>query len=154
MMAKLVNDNNRSTMKTVFGLIFLFVIFTNEKCNSSHEVVKCNSKIEFKNGVSKILSNGSNSLFLKLVKIKNDSRCPTGQQCIWQGEALIEFLIGTKKKSSTIILSTLKNSQTKTPNKIDTLGISISLTKLIPHPEMNKNINASNYLATISCIYL
>jgi hypothetical protein len=68
----------------------------------------------------------------------NDSRCPIGAMCVWQGEAKI-VLSFTHPLRETIELSTYDNLK-------DTLqNISVELVDVSPHPEITKSYTHKNY---------
>lgn len=70
----------------------------------------------------------------------NDSRCPVGAECIWQGTAIIQASFHENGNSHTFKISlqgypTLGNTNDTTIN-----GYRIIFTDLQPHPEVNKPV--------------
>jgi len=65
----------------------------------------------------------------------NDSRCPKGTNCIWQGEGKVTL----KVNATSFKLSTLN------PTK-DTLGYTFSLINLLPKPDISKSITNKDYV--------
>ena len=83
---------------------------------------------------------------LTILKVKNDSRCPTEVQCKWAGNA--EILIEVKHpntKASTFTLNT--NDRMESEVEID--GYYYKLIKLTPYPKLESVILQSSYKAEI-----
>ena len=74
----------------------------------------------------------SNNLLLRVESI-NDSRCPTGVDCAWQGTASVQFHFVTKKEKYDFTLTT-------SPGFNDTVieDIKIQLINVLPYPVHNK----------------
>ena len=70
----------------------------------------------------------------------NDSRCPEGVTCIWQGEARVRIAM---ENSDTLHLSTYNNMK-------DTLeGYSFELIEVSPYPVSDRTIEQEDYLVTL-----
>ncbi len=80
-----------------------------------------------------------NGIELILVEI-SDSRCPKGVNCITEGSAITTVQIKNGKDSTNIKFDT----SNKKPIQI--YGVDISLNKIHPYPEKNKQLNLNDYL--------
>jgi hypothetical protein len=79
-------------------------------------------------------------LKLQFVKVVNESRCPKGAQCIWEGQVTCLAEITLKDMQKSMVLTQLGGS----PAEMDISGYKISFT-VDPYPELNKTIKAANY---------
>lgn len=82
------------------------------------------------------------NLRVRFLTLVEDSRCPTGTQCVWAGTARIKIQVR----------SSARNAQTFDieTNGDDVMfrGYRIKLTNLTPHPANNIRINRNGYVAT------
>jgi hypothetical protein len=79
-------------------------------------------------------------------RLLSDSRCPTGAQCIQEGEAVVRiWLAKAPDQRQTLELGT-------TPNRAEgTYGAyRIKLVSLEPHPDLKRPTRASDYVATLT----
>lgn len=81
-----------------------------------------------------------------LDSIFNDSRCPTGVVCVWEGDAVAAF---TLTKSNTIRSFNL-HTNSKFQNDTIIEGIAIKLLRITPYPISNQSIDPDDYRAEIS----
>lgn len=86
----------------------------------------------------------SNDQQLKFtISIINDSRCPTGAQCIWAGEARVTIAIESPSVD-TLILST--HDKLKDTYK----NIEFELIEVSPYPNIQKEIKPEDYLVMLN----
>ena len=85
------------------------------------------------------------SASITLDSVLNDSRCPSGAQCVWAGNAEVRFVYSAGAQNSAFILNTLSNFRT------DTLvnGYRIKLVRLNPYPQLGTTIKQSEYNAEV-----
>jgi hypothetical protein len=74
-----------------------------------------------------------------------ESRCPIGVTCVWEGEAKIFFILkdgNVSKTDSTAVSGTTKK---------DTIfeNLVVEITKVDPYPEKDKAINQSDYTVSM-----
>jgi hypothetical protein len=85
-------------------------------------------------------------LKIKFVEVLEDSRCPTGVDCIWAGNAKIKVIItGYRAGSKTVELYTLGGQQ---GDQIE--GYAINFEGLNPYPQAGEAIEKSCYRASFS----
>ena len=85
------------------------------------------------------LSNGGKITFTNVV---NESRCPTGVQCVWAGTATVRFhLVPSSGGEAAEVLAVLPGGIGKDDVAnllpVDTLGVSVTLAELLPYPVAN-----------------
>lgn len=85
-------------------------------------------------------------------KVVNDSRCPTGTQCIWAGNATVAVTAMTttsRPQTLTLSLGDLRGGLTQTQQVAD---FDITLESLMPRPAPTQNPTSSS--ATLPTIQL
>jgi hypothetical protein len=85
-------------------------------------------------------------LKVKFVEVTEDSRCPTGVDCIWAGNAVVKVIItGYRAGAKTVELNTnagVKGDQLE--------GYAINLEGVTPYPKAGKPIGKASYRASFS----
>ena len=91
--------------------------------------LKINETTEIKSGETSY--NSQYGISLRVVNV-NDSRCPEGVMCVWEGNASVEFQLTTKKSEYSFTLDTHQG----TPFKSDTIieGVKYQLRNVLPYP--------------------
>lgn len=102
-----------------------------------------NKPIELKYG--EIKKNADYQISIVLDSVLNDSRCPTGAQCIWAGNAAVRFIYCSENSKVSFVLNTI--SSFRTDSLID--GYRIRMIKLSPYPGLGVEIKQSDYKAEI-----
>ena len=86
-------------------------------------------------------------LSVRFSSVQNESRCPTGVQCVWEGNAAISIEVSKKrKKSAQAILNTNTAIQ---PNELAYKKYRIKLLGLNPYPRIDEKIEAKDYEAVM-----
>jgi hypothetical protein len=87
-----------------------------------------------------------NHFRLQLNSVINDSRCPIGGECFWEGNAAVslDLIVGGNYQHN-LILNTHRNFTTDT--LIDNLNF--KLVGLIPYPKLNEVIENKDYIVKI-----
>jgi hypothetical protein len=76
--------------------------------------------------------------------VPSDSRCPTGVQCVWAGNAVVQVVLSKDGKAFGAELNT-----TLEPTSVDYLNYNVALVSLTPYPTANGGaISQSQYRAT------
>jgi hypothetical protein len=97
-------------------------------------------------GYKQIYFDFENHFRLQMDSVKNDSRCPIGVNCVWEGNAEIYLdLIMEGNYRYVIILNTNNSFQTNTLVR----NINFEIAGLIPYPEINKPIDKKDYKVKI-----
>lgn len=89
--------------------------------------------IILKEGERKFLEQQQMNIAFK--KVTEDSRCPQGANCVWEGVATAEIeLMGVYTRPKTILLSTQSNAQRGYVENFDFAGYRYTLTEITPEP--------------------
>lgn len=99
-------------------------------------------QLSVKFGKQKMTKRGHISV--KFIEMIEDSRCPTGVNCIWAGVARIKIRVTKNRKTADFELNT--NQQDK-PALFE--GYSITLKGLTPHPSTTAKYSQSAYTAAL-----
>ncbi|TXF79352.1 hypothetical protein [Chryseobacterium sp.] len=109
--------------------------------------------IFFKEGENRFLSEYEMNVTFK--KMTEDSRCPTGVNCIWQGVATAEIeLMGTYTRPRTITLSTLDMPSKGYSKSTLFNGYRITLVNVEPYPTESRGFKSlsGNYKIGITIV--
>jgi hypothetical protein len=82
------------------------------------------------------------NLTIKFEKVTNDSRCPTGVQCIWAGEAKCQMSVTSNGSVSTIVLTVSGASEAVGQPLVQNYKANF---QLHPYPEAGKQIAEQDY---------
>jgi hypothetical protein len=97
--------------------------------------------------VGQVATVSSQQLSLTFLSVSQDSRCPKGAHCIWEGNGkVIIQLTSQGQKAVTIEL----NTATSLPSEATYLSYKISLLDLQPYPLEGSAIQQFEYRATVS----
>ena len=66
-----------------------------------------------------------------------DSRCPIGVECVWEGTAIAKFLFTVNQVQHAVTLSTIKFPLF--PSDTILMGYKIGFVNLLPYPDINSN---------------
>ena len=94
----------------------------------------------------KQVTSKKSKLKIKLVEVSEDSRCPTGAQCVWAGRAIIKLSVTSPRMGTKVIeIDTSKGPQ---GDQFD--GWAISLDSLTPHPNAATALDPKSYRAKVT----
>jgi hypothetical protein len=96
---------------------------------------------EFTVPIGKTASVSGEKLSLEFMEVAADSRCPTGVQCVWAGEAKCRLSV-TYRESVYDVTITQSGSSTGVQDLFQVYSLRF---KLEPYPEYGKQITASDY---------
>jgi len=116
--------------------IIVFSAFLLIHCNNSGSPLKpeLGQEFELYYGQSKAVDNYS--LTIKFKNVIEDSRCPEGAVCVWEGNAKIAIEVSRKD----FVLNT-----TLEPEEIEHLGFKIRLIEVYPYPKIDEQIEFEDY---------
>lgn len=80
---------------------------------------------------------------VQFTDVTSDSRCPTGAQCVWAGEAVLLFTVGSNQQ----VTLTLGADASKAT--VIVRGKQFTLVALKPQPKVNETIVKGDYIATV-----
>ena len=90
---------------------------------------------EFEISIDQTITNCPENISITLFEIQ-DSRCPTGGQCIWAGMIVIKGELIIEGKEYGLELSTFE-SVSKFPESFSTADYSVKLVDAVPFPDLN-----------------
>lgn len=100
--------------------------------------------IDLRVGSTASLANGA--VQLDFVRVANDSRCPTGTTCVWEGDAEIQVRI---QRRGSVAHSVTLHSNPRFIRTVSVDGVTVTLEQLRPHPEADRPVAADDYVATL-----
>ena len=105
--------------------------------------VPLNKEFSLKIGQAAVIN--AQKVSLKFITVHDDSRCPTGVQCVWAGNAAVVVELSKNKKK--LVQATL-NTSIK-PNELEYKDYKIKLVGLNPYPKADQRINQKDYQAVL-----
>lgn len=86
------------------------------------------------------------SLQVGFLEVANDSRCPKGERCVWEGDATVRIWVqrgaGAKEKRDL-------HTSGKAQDSADDSGHEVRLLRLAPEPVSGRTIEQRDYVATL-----
>jgi hypothetical protein len=104
---------------------------------------------EFKIKVGRTVTFRGEALRLRFKRVTSDSRCPTGVECVWAGnaEVLIEVSAGGARGQRTLSLNT--NAGQERAAEGTYRRYTVKLVALSPYPQSGRKIRPGEYTATL-----
>jgi hypothetical protein len=126
----------------------LFVLLT--ACVGAAQTARIGREFKFK--VGRVVTLDGGNLRVRFVGVASDSRCPVDVNCIWAGNADVQFEVSTKgrrgwQEKRTLNLNT--NASTERPGEEKYRRYTIKLVGLNPQPRSKRKIPAGQYTATL-----
>lgn len=84
-------------------------------------------------------------LKVRFVGVAEDSRCPTGVDCIWAGNARVSLVVQRAGGPAT----TVELNTNVEPKAVSAEGYELALTSLSPYPQSGAKIDPKDYTATL-----
>lgn len=134
-------------MRIASLLIFVVVALNLSACND--KALECSNfpdslRVTIKNGETKTIYECNNTqVKLSFNKVEDDSRCPTGAVCVWQGTAHININFNNSPDNLTL---ELQKDQTV---EYEGSNYAILFEALNPYPAYDSTINPAWYVATL-----
>ena len=100
---------------------------------------------EFRIRNGKLVITRGEKLRIRFKSVLSDSRCPTGAQCGWAGNAEVAIEIAGNNNKQIV---TRLNTQLE-PKEVNYTGFKIKLVALNPYPKINEPIAKKDYEATL-----
>lgn len=110
----------------------------------SPKVAELGKPFELKRGQSATVSGAE--LTVGFEGVSEDSRCPTGVQCVWEGDASVEVtLLKPPAEKATRVLHT----SAREPREATYQGLKVRLKDLTPQPKEGAPVAAQEYRVTL-----
>jgi hypothetical protein len=104
---------------------------------------------EFKVGAGRAVTFDAGNLRLKFLSVASDSRCPTGVDCVWAGNAEVLFEAGAKGRRGKMILRLNTNAGQERAAEGKYHGYTVRLLELSPYPRAGRKTKPGEYTATL-----
>lgn len=126
--------------------ISLVIILPHAFADTKESVPSIN-KTQFQLKVNQTSSLESDNIKVKFLNVTEDSRCPAGVTCIWEGQVkIIVNIIKNDKSLGNFVLTSRAGQPDMAIQTFD--EHSIQLVKVEPYPTNGKKISLSDYVAT------
>lgn len=102
---------------------------------------------EFRIKIGQQVTISGQKLKIKFSAVQDESRCPTGVQCVWEGNAAV--VVRVLKKPGKAVRATLNTNASVKPGQLEYKGYSIRLVGLNPHPKAEQLIEPKDYEAVL-----
>jgi hypothetical protein len=86
-------------------------------------------------------------LYVSLISVSNESRCPTGVQCVWQGDAEVKLGVSSDTLDLTAPITLHTGIE---PRSAEARGYVIRLDSLKPYPNSQTPIAQGDYRAFVT----
>jgi hypothetical protein len=88
----------------------------------------------------------TDGMTMKFVAVIEDSRCPVGVDCVWEGNAKVQIKISNRKGNS----QTFELSTHPEPQAVTFEGYEIRLGEVTPRPRAGVSIDPKSYAANFT----
>lgn len=85
---------------------------------------------------------GATDMIVHFTQVTEDSRCPKGVNCVWEGEAVAELVLG-KMGADTLALTYRPGREKASVGRAS--GYSFRLIEVNPYPEKGQTIEKEDY---------
>lgn len=132
-------------MKTIAAIKYLMVLFL-LSAMSCEEIVLDKTFTLGRESTFRMneLSTSSDGKYTLLITDIQDSRCPKGVECIWQGEVVVKGEFTANGNKSTFEVHSVVKDQNKQPE-----GYNIQITDARPYPVYGRNNNPESLIVTL-----
>ncbi len=101
----------------------------------------------FRLAVGEEVSLSSEDLMVRFVGVAGDSRCPTGVNCFWAGDAAVEVRLTRGDEETSVTVHT--HGDQRFPRQAEAFGCTVHLEDLTPYPSTKAEIAPEDYVATL-----
>ncbi len=129
-----------------FLVFFMFVICCGFSCRNEDECsyFRIDEEAVFRKGTEYCASNASLRFSISNIQ---DSRCPEGVVCVWQGEVNVILNVYNYSESEVVLKSVHQPS--------DTVGVYVfSLVQVDPYPRYKHPVETDDYRVTLKIYHL
>ena len=105
----------------------------------------------FRLGVGEAAHLSAEDLTVRFAAVTGDSRCPTGVQCFWEGDAEVELHLAHGDEEASVTLHT--NGGRDYPRQARAMGCMLRLDDLAPYPSAKAKIAPESYVATVELTF-
>jgi|WetSurMetagenome_2_1015567.scaffolds.fasta_scaffold88289_1 hypothetical protein len=132
----------RHVFRFSLSAIFLLSVLLVTGCSLNTGLLKADLGQQTTVKVGQTLEVNNEPLKIKFSEVISDSRCPTGAQCIWQGEVSVRLEITFQNTKYTKVITQPGLTSDTSDAEFD--GYSIKL-NVLPYPAVGKKIESADY---------
>ena len=136
-------------MKLLFKILFLALIVSGCGQKAVVQNTEKGSNI-FENPLALSLEESItlDGITIKFVEVVEDSRCPTGLNCVWAGRAIVKAEVVTdgKKEEKTLIFGEVRPGEDKNTTLYSTNEFLVKGITLDPYPDAENNNEETEYV--------
>lgn len=135
-------------MRIITGCVLLFILSSTFGCKKNIDVKSSNSSdlVAFEACSQKIY--GDDLVKICFDDVVEDSRCPLGVECFWQGTAVGKFSFTVNNDQGKITLSTVNLPGLFNRDTI-LMGYKVEFVGLLPYPDVHISSPITDYKAKI-----
>ncbi len=127
--------------------VFLVAVMACASGSTASDVAEIDPGEAFRLGVGEAAGLASENLTVKFAGVTADSRCPTGVNCFWAGDAEVELRLIRGEEETSMSLHT--NGGPKYPRQAQAFGCTLRLEEVEPYPSSKQKIAPENYVVTV-----
>lgn len=119
---------------------------SNSQANSNAERDVMGRELKIRHG-QEVEAGGGSGLRVRFASVADDSRCPVGVNCIWEGDAEVRLAVragGGREAEVTLHTSDRFGREARH------VGHVFKLVALAPHPQAETKINPADYVLTLT----
>jgi hypothetical protein len=134
--------------KLTTGLLVISLFLTMTACSRPDaSLIPIKANTPFKLPVGKTARLENEDLSLQFIAVTADSRCPTGVECIWAGEAKCQLRITQKGNSQETVLTQSGSSASAVESLVPNYRMSF---QLYPYPRAGEQIKSGDYFLSMT----
>lgn len=128
-------------MKKIFFFLFLMCLITLlPACSNQPDDLTADFGQEIILTPGQKVSLDDDVLAMRFVEVVNDSRCPTGVQCVWAGEVSVKVEIEYQGQTKNMVLTQSGSSESQTQLLDFKIVFGVQ-----PYPEAEKQLKSDDY---------
>jgi hypothetical protein len=147
-----------SLLENILFFVFLSLIVMVASCEEETSLMRIDSNHKVKPDYGSPFTLGigqkaifrNNELILQVEDVIEDSRCPIGVTCVWQGQVRVIIAITTQNQQNDALELIYQEGATAEINSRTFDGFVIELTKVLPAPKEGQTIEKSDYRITMT----
>ncbi len=130
------------------SLLVVFIVASSACATGStaSDVAEITPGEPFRLGVGEEMRLSSEDLTVRFSGVAGDSRCPTGVNCVWAGDAAVEVRLTQGDEETAVTLHTHGG---KFPREAAAFGCTLRLEDVEPYPSTKRKIVPEDYVATL-----
>ena len=130
-----------------FSVLLLLLATLLAACQNPGESTSVSLGEEFRIKIGQQVTISGHGLRISFSAVHDESRCPTGVQCIWEGNAGV--VVRVSKNRGKVVQATLNTNASVKPGQLEHKGYNIRLVGLNPYPKADERIEPKDYEALL-----